>query len=83
MSQAVIDLNAKVAELEQTVASEATVIGSAIALLNGLGAQIQGILDDQNAIGVDTTKLQALKDAISANDASLAAAVAANTPAAP
>jgi hypothetical protein len=59
----------------QAVADEKTVIDGAVTLLNSISAQLA-------AAGTDPVKLQALSDAIAANKSELAAAVAANTPAA-
>ena len=72
MTIAVDDLITKVTALR-------TVEDSAIALLQGLKAQ----LDAAIAGLPDQTKLQALSDALDKDDADLAAAVVANTPATP
>ncbi len=69
MSQAMDDLKA-------AVDAEDTVIASAVTLLNGLGAQIA-------ATAGDPAKVAALAADVNAQAAALAAAVAANTPAAP
>jgi hypothetical protein len=69
MSQELDDLTA-------SVAAEGTVIDSAIVLLNGLSAALA-------AAGTDPVKLAALKSDIDGKTASLADAIAANTPAAP
>lgn len=58
------------------VATNTDAIESAITLLGNLKA----LLD---AAGTDPVKLQAIKDTLASEDAKLAAAVAANTPAAP
>jgi hypothetical protein len=58
------------------VANETTVDQSAITLLNSLSAQIASLKNDPVA-------LQALADSLTTNSTALAAAVAANTPAAP
>lgn len=63
-------------DLKAKVEAEQTVIDSAIALLNGLSAQIK-------AASLDSATMQSLADEVSAKTAALAAAVAANTPAAP
>jgi hypothetical protein len=55
---------------------ETTVDNSIIALLNSISAQL-------TAAGQDPAKLQAVNDLITANKAAIAAAVVANTPAAP
>ncbi len=63
-------------DLTADVADERTVIDSAVTLLGNLSDQLA-------AAGNDPVKLAALKDAIDANKATLAAAVVKNTPAAP
>ncbi len=68
MSQELDDLTA-------SVHANGTVLDSAIALINGIAARI-------TAAGVDPAALKALTDELTAKDAELAAAVAANTPAA-
>jgi hypothetical protein len=67
---------AAIDDLQAAVAAEDTVIDSAIALIQGIPALIA-------AAGVDPAKLAALQSDITAKSSSLAAAVAANTPAAP
>ena len=67
---------AAIDDLQAAVAQEDTVIGSAITLIQGIPALIA-------AAGTDQTKLAALQADIIAQSQSLAAAVAANTPAAP
>ena len=67
---------AAIDDLQDAVAQEDTVIASAITLINGIPALIA-------AAGTDPAKLQALQADITAKSQSLAAAVAANTPAAP
>lgn len=64
--------------LTAQVSANNDVIQSAITLLQGLKAQ----LDAAIASG-DPTKIQALSDQLGQQDTALAAAVAANTPAAP
>lgn len=58
------------------VTNNTTVEDSAIALINGLAAQIA-------AAGTDPAALASLTDSLTTESASLAAAVAANTPTAP
>ncbi len=65
------DLTALQAEVERNT----TVENSALALIQGLAAQI-------TAAGTDPVKLKAITDQLTSNDDALAAAVAANTPAA-
>lgn len=62
--------------LTAAVTEDETVDASAITLLNGLAAQVEALKSDPVA-------LQALADRIKATSAALAAAVVANTPAAP
>lgn len=63
-------------DLQAAVAAENTVIDSAIVLIQGLAAALA-------AAGTDPAALAALKTDIDAKAQSLAAAVTANTPAAP
>lgn len=60
--------------LTAEVARNTTVEKSALALIQGLKAQL-------DAAGTDPVALKALSDQLAANDDDLAAAVAANTPA--
>jgi hypothetical protein len=60
--------------LQAEVANNTSVEQSAIALLQGLKAQL-------DAAGTDPVALKALSDQLASNDTALAAAVAANTPA--
>jgi hypothetical protein len=62
-------------DLQAAVAAEDTVIDSAVTLIQGIPALIA-------AAGTDPAKLQALTADITAKSQALAAAVAANTPAA-
>lgn len=62
-------------DLKAKVAANTTVIGSAITLLQELKAKL-------DAAGTDPVALKALSDELGAQDQALAAAVAANTPAA-
>jgi hypothetical protein len=66
---------AAIDDLAAKVARNTSVTGSALALIQGFAAQLA-------AAGTDPTKLKALGDTLTANDDALAAAVAANTPAA-
>ena len=63
-------------DLQAAVTAEDTVIDSAITLINGIPALIA-------AAGTDPAKLAALQTDITTKSQALAAAVAANTPAAP
>lgn len=67
-------LMADLTQLTQDVQSNATVIGSAITLLQGLKEKL-------DAAGTDATKLAELSASLEAQTNSLASAVAANTPA--
>ena len=66
---------AAIDDLQAAVAAEDTVIDSAITLIQGIPALIA-------AAGVDPAKLAALQSDITTKSSALAAAVAANTPAA-
>jgi hypothetical protein len=66
---------AAIDDLTAEVTRNTTVEGSALALIQGFAAQLA-------AAGTDPVKLQALQTTLKANDDQLAAAVAANTPAA-
>ena len=68
--------------LKTEVAANTTVDQSAVALLQGLTAKIQELIDASGNT-VDPAELQAIVDKIREDNASLAAAVAANTPVAP
>lgn len=63
-------------DLTVNVTKNTDAVQSAITLLNNLKAQL-------DAAGTDPVKLKALSDALGKNDDDLAAAVTANTPAAP
>lgn len=69
---------AKLSDLQAKVVAEETVIGSAVTLIGGLSQQLKDALA-QN----DPTAIQNLIDELDAGQQQLAAAVAANTPAAP
>lgn len=66
---------AELADLQAQVASNTTVIESAITLINGIAARIA-------AAGTDPVALKALTDSLKSEDDALSAAVASNTPAA-
>lgn len=68
--------------LQTAVANETTVENSAVALIGGLAARIQALIESSGNT-VDPKALQALVDNMTASQTALAAAVAANTPAAP
>jgi hypothetical protein len=67
---------ATIDEVQADVTAEDTVVDSAITLIQGIAAALK-------AAGTDPTKLAALHNDITTKSAALAAAVAANTPAAP
>lgn len=67
------DTMIKFQDLQAAVAAEDTVIQSAVTLIQGIAQRIADA-------GVDPAALQALTDDITAQAASLAAAVTANTP---
>lgn len=67
---------AAIDDLTAQVAANTTVIGSALTLIQGLAAALA-------AAGTDPVKLAALQASLKQSDDDLAAAVAANTPAAP
>lgn len=70
--------NASVDALTAAVAAETTVEGSIVTLLSQYAAQVQSGID-----AGDMAAIQAATTQITANAATLSAAVAANTPAAP
>jgi hypothetical protein len=69
-------MSAEMDALEAQVTQMTTVEKSAVALINGLAAQIA-------AAGTDPAKLRALTASLQADAADLSAAITANTPAAP
>jgi hypothetical protein len=69
--------------LQAAVAAQTSVIASAETLLTSLGTQLTTVEQQLAAGGADTTDLQAVITNITSNTSGLAAAVAANTPAAP
>ena len=73
-------MSAQLDALAAAVAANTTVTGSAIELLNGLHAKILELLAQEV---IDPVAVQALADDLSAQTQALAAAVTANTPAAP
>ncbi len=79
-------LDAQITALTQSVANETTVTNSAVTLLNGIPALIANAVAQAQAAGATAAELAALTDlqkSISTNATTLAAAVSANTPAAP
>lgn len=67
---------ADLSQLTADVTADTNAVTAAVALINGLAAQI-------TAAGTDPVKLKALTDQLEANNAALAAAITANTPADP
>lgn len=67
---------AAIDDLTAQVAQNTTVIGSALTLIQGFAAELA-------AAGTDPVALAALQAQLNSSDTALAAAVAANTPAAP
>lgn len=79
-------LDDQVVSLTAEVAKYTSVEQSAVALLNGIKAQIAKAVQDAMAAGATTGQLasiQAVQDSVTANTTALAAAVAANTPVPP
>ena len=72
---------AEFAELEQEVARNKSVIGSAVALINGIADRVDEAVAANDA--GDNTKLAGLSNELRADSQALADAVAANTPAPP
>jgi len=79
-------LDDKIAALQAEVANNTTVEKSAVTLLQGLSSQLAAAIAAAANAGATPAQLQALTDlqtALNTNDTDLAAAIAANTPAAP
>jgi uncharacterized protein YoxC len=72
------NIMATLKDIQDDVTAEKTVIDSAVALLAGLSQQLKDAIAAN-----DPAALQAIVDGLDANKAELAAAVTANTPAAP
>ncbi len=73
------------ADLEAQVKANTDITASAVTLLNGISARIQAAVDAAIAGGATADQLKPVQDevnALKASDDALAAAVAANTPAA-
>lgn len=80
------DLTTVVTDLEARVTEMVDVEESAAAALNGLGAEVATLTQELADAGVDpalVARLEALGTVITDEDGKLAAAIAANTPAAP
>lgn len=79
-------LDDEIAQLQQDVTEDTNAVNAAVTLINGIGDQIKAAVDAALAQGATPAQLQALTDlhtSLSAETQSLAAAVAAGTPAAP
>jgi chromosome segregation ATPase len=76
LSERIVHMSVQLDTLAAEVTEMTTVVDSAVALLNGLSAQIVALKDDP-------ARLLALAADLDAKANELAAAVAANTPAAP
>ena len=70
------NMSEELQKLQDQVAANNDLIGSAVTLIGGLAEQLQAAKDDPAAI-------EALANSLKASDEGLAAALAANTPAAP
>jgi hypothetical protein len=66
-------------KLTQEVTESTTVMGSAAALLNGLGAALKQVKEELAATGVSNDTLNSLSSELDAKANELAEAVAANT----
>lgn len=71
-----VKIMATLDQLTTDVAADTDAVNSAVTLINGLAQQIKDA-------GTDPVALKALTDKLEANTSALAAAVTANTPAAP
>lgn len=75
----IAEMSQNLDQIKAAVAQNTTVIGSAITLINGFAGKLQAAID----AGANPADLQAMVDELNAEDAALAAAVAANTETAP
>ncbi len=79
-------LDTSITQLTSDVTGETTVVGSAVTLISGFQTQLAAAVAAAQAAGATATQLSALTaldTTLQQNNAALAAAVAANTPAAP
>jgi len=79
-------LDDELTSLTTTVASNTTVIASGAAMISGFSAQLAAAIAAAQAAGASPAQLQAVTDlqtALDTNNATLTAAIATNTPAAP
>ena len=84
--QEMSQLDDNIAQLQQTVSADTTVVQSAVSLINGIAQQIADAIAAAMAAGASADELKALTDlqtAVQTNTQQLADAVQANTPAAP
>lgn len=80
------DATAALAALNAQVAQDGSLVSSAVTALNGLTKQVADLAAQLAAQGVPQAvvdQVQALADQMTANNAALAAAIPASTPAAP
>lgn len=75
-------MSAQLDALATQVAETNTVIGSAVTLIQGIAAQLVAVQTELAAVGIDNTRLNELATSLDTTEQALAAAVAANTPAA-
>lgn len=78
ISQLGVQLMSAISTLETKVAANTSVVNSAVTLLQGIKAQLDKVIADDN---LENTSLDALSDSLGKSTDALAAAVAANTPA--
>lgn len=76
-------MSAQLDALATQVAETNTVIGSAVTLIQGIAAQLAQVQAELAAVGIDNARLNELATSLDTTEQALAAAVAANTPAAP
>lgn len=74
------DMAADLTALTNEVAETGTVVQSAVALINGFGAQLDALLAEAEAGQVNVEAIQSLRDSLDASNQELADAIAANTP---
>jgi len=76
-------MSAQLDALTAQVAQNTSVEGSAIQLLTNLGTQLTAVSAQLAAAGADTAALDGIRTTLATSQAALAAAITANTPAAP
>lgn len=82
LKQEIARMSAQLDALAVQVAETNTVIGSAVTLIQGIAAQLAAVQAELAALGIDNTRLNELATSLDTTEQALAAAVAANTPAA-